>query len=483
MRFASILRILGLLLMVSSSIMLLPVIIALWFEESSGSAFLLAMGIVLVCGAMLWFPVRSYRRELRIRDGFVVVALFWVTLSLVGAMPFMLAEQPQMSITDSIFESVSGLTTTGATVITGIDRLPKSIQFYRQELQWLGGMGIIVLAVAVLPMLGIGGMQLYRAETPGPMKDTKLTPRITETAKALWYIYLALTISCAVAYWLAGMGWFDAISHSFSTVAIGGFSTHDLSIGYFQSPTIESVAVVFMLLSGINFALHFVVWRSTNPLSYFRDPELRAYLLILMLVAAITVAYLYFGGTFPRFSDALHHGIFQAVSIGTTAGFTTAEYFHWPGFLPVLLLFSSFIGGCAGSTGGGMKVIRVLLLFKQGAREISRLIHPNARISVKVGKKAMPERVVEAVWGFFAAYVGCFIIMILILLATGIDQVTAFSAVAACLNNLGPGLGKVGYHYADINDTAKWVLSTAMLLGRLEIFTLLVLLSPAFWRR
>jgi len=463
--------------------MLPPLLLALWFDEGSKAAFTTAMLGVFLVGSLFWYPVRNQRKELRIRDGFVVVTLFWVVLALVGAIPFALAEQPHMGFTDAMFESTSGLTTTGATVITGIDRLPLSIQFYRQELQWLGGMGIIVLAVAVLPMLGIGGMQLYRAETPGPMKDNKLTPRITETAKALWYIYLGLTVSCALAYWVTGMGLFDAIAHAFSTVAIGGFSTHDLSIGYYQSPAIEIVAVIFMLLAGINFSLHFLAWRSMNPLVYLRDSELKAYLTLLVLASAVTVLYLYFSKTFEDFADALHHGIFQAVSIGTTTGFTTAAYFYWPGFLPVMLLFTSFIGGCAGSTGGGMKVIRFLLLFKQGMREITRLVHPNAQIPVKVGNKAMPERVVEAVWGFFATYVGCFTIMMLVLLATGLDQVTAFSAVAACLNNLGPGLGDVGLHYGDINNTAKWVLCLAMILGRLEIFTLLVLLSPAFWRR
>ncbi len=483
MSFGTIQRILGLLLMVSSFTMLPPLALAFWLEEGSQSAFLATFGGALVTGALLWFPVRHQRRELRVRDGFVVVSLFWVVLALVGSFPFSLADHPHMSFTDAMFESMSGLTTTGATVITGIDRLPRSILFYRQELQWLGGMGIIVLAVAVLPMLGIGGMQLYRAETPGPMKDSKLTPRITETAKALWYIYLALTVSCALAYWAVGMDVFDAIAHSFSTVAIGGFSTHDLSIGYFQSTAIETVAVVFMLLAGINFSLHFVAWRSLDPLAYLRDSEFRAYMAVLGLSATVTVSYLYLSGTFERFGDALHHGIFQVVSIGTTTGFTTAEYFHWPSFLPVMLLFTSFIGGCAGSTGGGMKVIRFLLLFKQGMREISRLVHPNAQIPVKVGNKAMSERVVEAVWGFFAIYIGCFTLMMIALLATGLDQVTAFSAVAACLNNLGPGLGEVGFHYSNINDTAKWILSLAMLLGRLEIFTLLVLLSPAFWRR
>jgi trk system potassium uptake protein TrkH len=483
MQFSTIQRILGLLLTVSSTTMLPPLLLALVYQDGSQGAFLTAMLSVLLAGICIWYPVRKHRRELRVRDGFVVVSLFWTVLALVGAIPFVLADQPHMNFTDAIFESMSGLTTTGATVITGIDYLPRSIQLYRQELQWLGGMGIIVLAVAVLPMLGIGGMQLYRAETPGPMKDNKLTPRITETAKALWYIYLGLTVTCAVAYWFVGMDVFDAIAHSFSTVAIGGFSTHDLSIGYFQSTAIESVAVVFMLLSGVNFSLHFVAWRSTNPLTYWRDSEFKAYITVLALASAISVSYLYLSGTFTRFGDALHHGIFQAVSIGTTTGFTTAEYFHWPGFLPVMLLFTSFIGGSAGSTGGGMKVIRFLLLFKQGVREISRLVHPNAQIPVKIGNKAMPERVVEAVWGFFAIYVSCFTVMMLALLATGLDQVTAFSAVAACLNNLGPGLGEVGFHYADINTTAKWILSLAMLLGRLEIFTLLVLLSPAFWRR
>ena len=483
MSFGTIQRFLGLLLMLASLVMLPPLVLSYWLGESSHADFLVTFLGVLLSGIMFWFPVRAQRRELRVRDGFVVVSMFWIVLALVGSLPFALADHPSMSFTDAMFESMSGLTTTGATVITGLDRLPHSILFYRQELQWLGGMGIIVLAVAVLPMLGIGGMQLYRAETPGPIKDNKLTPRITETAKALWYIYLTLTIICALAYWMAGMDVFDAIGHSFSTVAIGGFSTHDLSIGYFQSPTIETVAIVFMLLSGINFSLHFVAWRSLDPLAYFRDSEFLAYITVLGLAAVVTVSYLYLSGTFGHFGDALHHGIFQVVSIGTTAGFTTAAYFHWPGFLPVMLLFISFIGGCAGSTGGGMKVIRFLLLFKQGMREISRLVHPNAKIPVKVGNKAMPERVVEAVWGFFATYIGCFTLMMLALLATGLDQVTAFSAVAACMNNLGPGLGDVGFHYGAINDTAKWVLTLAMLLGRLEIFTLLVLFLPAFWRR
>jgi trk system potassium uptake protein TrkH len=388
-----------------------------------------------------------------------------------------------MSFTDAVFESMSGLTTTGATVLTGLDNLPEAVLFYRQFLQWLGGMGIVVLAVAILPLLGVGGMQLYRAETPGPMKDSKLTPRITETAKALWYIYLTLTILCAVSFKWAGMNWFDAIGHSFSTVAIGGFSTHDASMGYFSSPIIEMVTVVFMLIAGMNFSLHFLAWRHKSIRHYWRDAELRTYVLILAIISIITSTYLYFSHTFESPWDAIHQGTFQTVSIGTTAGFTTADYYLWPSFLPILLLMTSYVGGCAGSTGGGIKVIRVMLLFKQGYREVLRLIHPNAIFAIKVNDKAIPRKVVGAVWGFFALYVFCFSIMHLFLMATGLDIITSFSAVTACLNNLGPGLGEVGANFGSINSPAKWMLCMAMLLGRLEIFTLLVVLSPAFWRR
>ncbi|MCK5921914.1 MAG: potassium transporter, partial [Methylococcales bacterium] len=363
------------------------------------------------------------------------------------------------------------------------DNLPESILFYRQMLQWLGGMGIVVLAVAILPLLGVGGMQLYRAETPGPMKDAKLTPRITETAKALWYIYLTLTIACALAYYIAGMSLFDAIGHSFSTIAIGGFSTHDASMGYFNSATIEMITVVFMLLAGMNFTLHFFAWRHRSVRHYFADTEMRVYLSILAIIAAVTSAYLYVNHTFTDPWTAIHQGVFQTVSIGTTAGFTTTDYSLWPGFLPILLLMASYVGGCAGSTGGGMKVIRVTLLFKQGYREILRLIHPNGVFAIKIGDKALPPKIVGAVWGFFALYIFCSGTMYLILMATGLDLVTAFSAVTACLNNLGPGLGDVAANYSDINATSKWVLCMAMLLGRLEIFTLLVVLTPAFWRR
>nr|VFJ48190.1 MAG: trk system potassium uptake protein TrkH [Candidatus Kentron sp. FW]VFJ53622.1 MAG: trk system potassium uptake protein TrkH [Candidatus Kentron sp. FW] len=482
MRFAVVLKILGLLLTVFSITMLPPVAISILYADGAAKSFITAFFLIFFLGLAFWLPVRRVHQELRLRDGFVIVLLFWVSLTLSGAIPFMLAENLHMSLTNSFFESVSGLTTTGATVMTGIDDLPPSVQFYRQLLQWLGGMGIIVLAVAILPMLGIGGMQLYRAETPGPVKDSKLTPRITETAKALWYIYLGLTILCAMGYQAAGMSLFDAVCHSFATISIGGFSTHDASLGYFDNPLIEMIAVVFMVIAGINFSLHFAAWRGSSLRPYLRDSEARMFLVFLLLISCVTSGYLYLSGTLEDSGSSIRDGLFQAVSISTTTGFTTAGYNAWPSFLPVLLLFASFMGGCAGSTGGGLKVIRVLLLFKQGMREIVRLIHPNAEVPVKIGTTILPPRVVEAIWGFFGWYVVTFASMLLALMATGLDQVTAFSAVAACINNLGPGLGDVSAHYNTISDTAKWILCLAMLLGRLEIFTLLVILSPSFWR-
>jgi trk system potassium uptake protein TrkH len=483
MQFAVVQRVLGILLALFSLTLLPPIFIAWWVNDASLLAFLYAFCLIVVTGLLLWLPVKDVHKELRLRDGFVVVVLFWAGLGITGSVPLILSEVPHLSFTDAVFESLSGLTTTGATVITGIDNLPIPILFYRQELQWLGGMGIIVLAVAILPILGIGGMQLYRAETPGPLKDTKLTPRITETAKALWYIYLTLTIVCALLYWLAGMSVFDAIAHSFSTVSIGGFSTHDQSIGFFNSKLIDTIAVIFMLLSGINFTLHFLAWSHVSIKPYWYDAELRAYLLILSSVCVVCCLYLVFMGDYQDASMAVTDGIFQAVSIATTTGFTTTQYQNWPTFLPVLLLFASFVGACAGSTGGGLKVIRVLLLSRQGMREIKRLVHPNAVISIKIGNKPVTEKVINAVWGFFATYIATFAILQLALMATGLDQVTAFSAMAACMNNMGPGLGDVSANYGSINDTAKWLLCIAMLLGRLEIFTLLVLLTPTFWRK
>ena len=483
MQLAVILRILGILLSLFSLTMIPPLVISLFTKDGSATPFILAFVIILFIGLLFWLPVKNFKNDLRLRDGFFVVVLFWVGLGLTGSIPLLLSNVPDLSITDAIFESISGLTTTGATIIIGIDNLPKSILFYRQELQWLGGMGIIVLAVAILPMLGIGGMQLYRAETPGPVKDTKLTPRITETAKSLWYVYLTMTIACAFSYFLAGMGVFDAVAHSFSTVSIGGFSTHDQSIGYFNNSSIESVAIFFMLASGINFSLHFLSFQNINIKPYLNDAELHAYLKILIVICIVCTSYNAIAGNYENLSEVFRDSIFQTVSIATTTGFTTANFQNWPGFIPLLLIFSCFIGACAGSTCGGIKVIRILLLFKQGIREIKRLIHPNAIFTIKIGDKPISERIIEAVWGFLAVYVIIFAILLLVLMATDIDFLTAFSALSACINNLGPGLGEVSQNYYGINEIAKWILCLAMLLGRLEIFTLLVLFTPAFWRR
>jgi trk system potassium uptake protein TrkH len=483
MQFLVIQRILGLLMVLFSFTMLPPVAVGWIYGDISLNPFYEGFLLVLVIGLVLWFPVRHRKRELRLREGFLVVVLFWTVLGVSGSAPLLLSNELQITFADAVFESVSALTTTGATVIVGLDDLPKSILFYRQQLQWLGGMGIIVLAVAILPMLGIGGIQLYRAEAPGPVKDSKLTPRIKGTAKLLWIIYVTFTVACAIAYYFAGMDVFDAICHSFSTVAIGGFSTHDASMGYFSSHSIELVAVIFMLLSGANFSLHFIAWRSLSLKAYQRDSEFRLYGLLMVLLTFITLAYLYFMHVYGSFSESYYNAIFQVVSIATTTGFTTTDYSHWPGFLPVLLVLASFVGGCAGSTGGGMKVIRVLLLFKQGSREVQRLIHPNARIAIKLNRKPVERNVIQAVWGFFSVYIAVFVLFMLILMAAGMDQVTAFSAIAATLNNLGPGLGEVAANYKDVGDFSKWLLCLAMLMGRLEIFTLLVVLTPAFWRK
>jgi trk system potassium uptake protein TrkH len=481
MHLTVIFRITGTLLTLFSFSFLLPAAVALFFAESAHTTFFTAFAITLVSGLILWLPLRG-KRELRGGDGFLVTALFYLGLGMFGAIPFWLAESLPLSFTDAVFESISGLTTTGATTIVGLDNLPKSLLIYRQMLQWMGGMGIIVLAVAIYPMLGIGGMQLYRTESAGPMKDNKLTPRITETAKALWYLYIGLTAACALAYWLAGMTGFDAIAHSFSTVSIGGFSTHDTSMGYFDSGIIETVAIVFMTLSGINFALHFLVWRRRNPLHYFQDIEVRVYLFVLALVATIVCAILW---SHPNSSDeVLRDGIFQAVSITTTTGFTTSNFAAWPSVAPIILLFAAFAGGCAGSTAGGIKMIRVLMIYLQGMREVKRLIHPNGVFAIKLGRESVADRRVDAVWSFFSVYVFFFLLSVCTLMVlSDIDFITAFSAVGACLNNLGPGLGDVAVNYNSISTEVKWVLMFNMVLGRLEIFTLLVLLTPAYWRR
>jgi trk system potassium uptake protein TrkH len=482
MRNTAIQQVIGVLLLIYSATLLPPIAISLVNNDGILPAFSWAWVITAAIGLLLWLPVSTKKIDIRIRDGFTIVALFWVILSLASAIPFALTPYPDLTVTDAFFEAISGITTTGATVLTGIDNLPLSILYYRQQLQWLGGMGIIVLAVAVMPMLGIGGMQIYRSETPGSTKENKLTPRITETAKSLWYIYLGLTIACAISYRLAGMSNFDAISHAFSTVSTGGFSTHDSNFGYFNNQKIFIVATVFMVLAGINFALHFMALRKRGLGIYFRDGELRTYIIVLIVMSIITISTLIYNNFYSYINSTLDHGIFQAISIVTTTGYTTTGYSWWPMFLPFMIIAVSFIGACAGSTSGGMKVIRLLLLYKQGVREIHQLIHPAAVIPIKVGGKSMDDQVISAVWGFFSLYVFGFCVLSLAMMATGSDIITAFSATAACLNNLGPGLGDAAQNYQDISAAGKWVLDLAMLLGRMEFFTILVVISSILRR-
>lgn len=482
MQFRTIIKILGQLVALFSITMVPPALVSLIYKDGGGVPFVLAFIFSVVIGLAAYYPNRHEHGDLKAREGFLIVVLFWLVLGSFAAVPLVFLQEPNLSLADSVFEAFSGLTTTGATVLTGIEYLPKSVLFYRQQLQWLGGMGIIVLAVAVLPMLGVGGMQLYRAETPGPVKDSKMTPRIADTAKHLWYIYVSLTIACTLAYWGAGMDWFDAICHAFSTIAIGGFSTYDASMGQFDSPLINFICVVFLLIAAINFSLHYAAVSSRSIRVYLRDPEFKVFLLIQLALVIICFTVLSSNNIYVDGDETLDQAMFQAVSMSTTAGFATDNFSAWPLFLPILLIFSSFIGGCAGSTGGGMKVVRVFLLYLQGIRELNRLVHPRAIYSIKLGRKALPDKVVEAVWGFFSAYALVFVIIMLALMGTGMDNISAFSATAACLNNLGPGLGEVAAHYGAISDTAKWLLTIAMVFGRLEIFTLLVLFTPTFWR-
>ena len=481
MQIKSVIRILGLLLMLFSLAIIPPIIVSLVFQDNETWSFFYAGILIFVSGLLLWLPAAQAKTDLKLRDGFIIVVLFWFVLSSFASLPMILSDSLEISITNAIFESVSGLTTTGATILSEIDALPESILFYRQYLQWLGGLGIIVLAVAVLPMLGVGGMQLYKAEVAGPIKN-KITPRITETAKWLWIVYLTMTILCGLGYYFAGMTIFDSICHSFSTIAIGGFSTHDASFGFYDNQWIELVAIIFMLAAGLNFSLHYLAFKNKSIQAYKDDNESFSFIFITIFISILTILYIY-QLTSEMNTREIIRNTFYAVSISTTTGFTNANYFNYVGFLPILLILFSFVGGCAGSTAGGMKVIRVILLLKQGYRELIRLIHPNSKIKVKVGNSAINERTLETIWGFFAIYVFVFFTVMLLLMLSGLDFLTSFSAVAATINNLGPGQGEVINNYSNLTDVNKWILSFSMIVGRLEIFTLLVIFTPDFWRK
>lgn len=481
MRSEAIQRVFGLLMMSFSLTLLPPIGVSLWYQDNELKVFLFALCFMLVVGSACWFPKRKAERELFANDGFIITVLFWVTLSLVSALPFLFS--PHLDFSQSVFEAISGFTTTGATVITGLDNLPPSILYYRQQLHWFGGLGVIVFAIAVLPMLGIGGMQLYRAEAAGPLHDDKLMPRFKHVAMSSISVYVALTVTCVLAYWWGGMSLFDAVGHSYATVATGGFSTHDASLGYFASPFIETTAIIFMALSSLNFAIHFIAWHRLKFDHYWYDEQGRVFILIVFVLIAMTVGMLLWEGVYTDFWTALRYGSFHLVSVISTTGFTTTDFSAWPPFIVVLVFGSGFIGGCLGSTAGGFRVIRLLLLHKQAMRGIMRLIHPKAVIVIKVGQRRVSNEVAETVWEFTVLYIGSLVLLsMLFLLVTHVDILTAFSGVATCLNMVGPGLGQVTSNFSGINDAGLWVLSFTMLLGRLEIFTLLVVLTPAFWR-
>jgi len=470
---------LGILIALFGASMLFPAIVDLYFASGHAQHFVLAGSMVSLLGVLMMRATGPAPKHLSHRDGFLIVALAWGALSTLGAVPFWTTGICDTLI-DGLFESTSGLTTTGATVLSHLDEMAPSILFWRSMQEWLGGMGIILLAVAVMPLLGIGGMQLFRAEMPGPVKD-KLTSRVTETAKVLWYIYLALTSVSALVLWAAGMGWFDAINHAMCTVAIGGFSTHDASIAHYESTLIRALLMLFMFLAGINFTLHFAALRRGLSVSvYFQDEEFRSYVKWLgMLLVSISAIVLFAGKGDP---DEV---LFNTVSIATTTGFAVSDYAQWPAASSLLLFVAMFVGACAGSTGGGMKIVRALLLFRQGMREIRRLIHPHAVIAVKMGEKSIQDNIVQALWGFFVLFIVCYVIIAILVALSGVDMLTSLTASAACITNTGPGFGSVGpaSTYADLPAAAKGILLFAMILGRLEVFTFFVLLVPEFWRK
>ncbi len=483
MRFASTFKILGALLMMFSLSMLPPIGVELYYHDGTIQPFLMSFLITLLTGGVLTWMTKSTQQELKTRDGFLVVVLFWTVLSLFGSIPFVMDPAHPLAFNNAFFESVSGLTTTGASVLFDLQKLPHSILYYRQQLTFLGGMGIIVLAVAILPMLGVGGMQLCRAETAGPIKNTKLKPRIKETAKALWMIYVGLTLICALAYWVSGMQLFDAIGESFATVSTGGFSMHDNSFAYYHSDVIDVIAIIFMLLGATNFALHFQCFHQRKLSVYPRDPEFRAYLAMLVIVIIVTGSALLMAYPHAPVGHTLLETIFTVVSLSSSTGAVVADFNQWPTFLPYLLMIIAIVGGCAASTAGGLKMIRMMVIREQGMRELRRLIHPRAVLAIKVGEQVISEAVMQAVWGFMSVFLALFSVLFLILLGLGLDFETAFGALSACLSNTGTGIGRVYINFASIPSSCKWVLTFAMLAGRLEIFSLLVLFMPSYWRR
>ncbi|MBL8473260.1 MAG: TrkH family potassium uptake protein [Rhodocyclaceae bacterium] len=479
-----VLNVLGRLLAFFSLTYLLPITSAFIYRDDTLADFIGAMLMSLLGGVLLWVGTRRHYRELRPRDGFLLVTLSWTLMAAIATLPLLLVYD-NMSFTDAFFETVSGLTTTGATVMTDLDHAPPSINLWRHQLNWMGGMGIIVLAVAILPLLGVGGMQLYKAETPGPLKDTKLTARIADTAKALWYVYAGITVACIVCLHMAGLNWLDSICHAFAAMGLGGFSTRDASVGAFNKPAVEFVLIVFMLLAAMNFSTHFLAWRGKSLRAYWYDKECLT-LLVVIIGSCFGVAfYLHWNGVYGNYWTALRHVSFNLVSLATDCGFASVDYDKWPAFAPLWMLFLSCISASSGSTGGGIKMIRTIILAKQAHRELVKLVHPAVVNPLRVGNSVVPNEIAFSVLGFIFLYFVTVVGMTFLLVMSGLDFTSSFSAVIACINNAGPGLNVVGpaSNFASLTDFQTWVCTITMLLGRLEIFSMVVLFTPQFWRK
>ena len=474
----------GRMVLLFALLLLVPLAFAMVRGDAAEAAFVKATGVTALCGLLMSLLTRRFRRELQPRDGFVLVGMTWLTLPMFGALPLWLAV-PGLSATNAYFEAMSAFTATGATALVGLDSLPMSVNVWRCFMMWVGGLGIIVLAVAILPLLGVGGAQLFKAEAAGPLKDNKLTPRMAETARGLWTVYFGVSVLCMLAYRWAGMSWPDAFMHMCTTMGLGGFSSHDLSFGYWNSPTIEAVAVLFMLLSGINFALYFVAWRQRSLKALWRDPEVRAFYAVVLGTVALISGYLTVHGVYASFGDSLRHTVFHVVSLATTTGYASHDYAQWPLFAPMLMILLGCFATCAGSTGGGIKMVRLLLLLKQARRELVRIVHPNVVNPVVFNGAAVSPRVMQSVIAFMMVYGATLVGLTLVLLFSGLDVVTAFTAVVACVNNIGPGLGEVGpsVNFGGLTVFQTWVCTFGMVLGRLELLSVVVLFTPQFWRQ
>ncbi|MEO7853831.1 MAG: potassium transporter TrkG [Rubrivivax sp.] len=473
----------GRLVLLFALLMIVPLAFAVGRHDKAETAFMGSIAITFFAGLLLVLATRHQRRELQPRDGFLLVALTWLVLPAFAALPLWWAI-PQLSVTDAYFEAMSGFTATGATVLSGLDVLPMSLNVWRCFLMWVGGLGIIVLAVAILPLLGVGGAQLFKTEMAGPMKDNKLTPRIAETARGLWVVYFSFSLLCFLAYAWAGMSWPDAFMHMGSTMGLGGFSSHDLSFGYWNSPRIEAVAVVFMMLAGVSVALYFAAWRQGSLRVLWRNREARAFVCVIVGAVLLISLYIWWHGSYASYLDALRHTAFHVVSIGTTTGYASQDYARWPTFAGLLMILLGCFATCAGSTGGGIKMMRMQLLLKQSQHELVRIVHPHVVNPLVIGEQLVDPRVLQNVIAYMMMYGATLVGLTLVLLFSGLEPITAFTAVIACVNNIGPGLGDVGpaVNYAGLNDFQTWVCTFGMLLGRLELLALMVLFSRRFWR-